>query len=208
MGSGSSKYEALQKCWNCCFDKHFCLPGDFHFLWECLRVLLQLFWGTPKQTGSLCHLRELVHRVQVDKSGKVFNTCDEFVLHAFKGHLVAAICTYLNIHSKVSPIKHDSSLQWLEQTALAVTKEVLYPPSCHSDDGIYSLHRSFLHMAFLYYDLRTAIRFEDGEHITVKPLLADTPNSGHLLYSGQCAMYQVLFPFIPYLRNLRIAATS
>ena len=37
---------------------------------------------------------------------------------------------------------------------------------------------------------------------TVKPLLADTPNS------GQCAMYQVLFPFIPYLRNLRLADTS
>ena len=35
---------------------------------------------------------------------------------------------------------------------------------------------------------------------TVKPLLADTLNSGHLPYSGQCAMYQVLFPFIPYLR--------
>ena len=43
---------------------------------------------------------------------------------------------------------------------------------------------------------------------TVKPLLAATTNSGHLLYSGQCAMYQVRFPFIPYLRNLRIAATS
>ena len=40
---------------------------------------------------------------------------------------------------------------------------------------------------------------------TVKLLLADTPNSGHLLYSGQCAMYQVLLPFIPYLRNLRLA---
>ena len=43
---------------------------------------------------------------------------------------------------------------------------------------------------------------------TVKPLLADTPNSGHLLYSEQCAMYQVLLPFITYLRNLRLADTS
>ena len=42
---------------------------------------------------------------------------------------------------------------------------------------------------------------------TVKPLLADTPNSGHLLYSGQFAMYQVLFPFIPYLKNLRLSDT-
>ena len=28
---------------------------------------------------------------------------------------------------------------------------------------------------------------------TVEPLLADTPNSGHLPYNGQCAMYQLLF---------------
>ena len=31
---------------------------------------------------------------------------------------------------------------------------------------------------------------------TVKPFLADTPNSEHVLYSGQCTTYQVLFPFI------------
>ena len=43
---------------------------------------------------------------------------------------------------------------------------------------------------------------------TVKSLLADTPNSRHLLYSGQCTMYQVLLPFIPYLRNLQLADTS
>ena len=88
-----------------------------------------------------------------------------FVLHAFKGHLVAAVCTQLDIRSKDFPIKHDSSLECLEKTALAITKEVLYPSSCSSDDGIYSLHRSFIHMAFLYSDLRTTIRFEDGVHI-------------------------------------------
>ena len=113
----------------------------------------------------MCYLRELVHRVQVDKGGKVFNTCDEFVLHAFKGHLIAAVCTQLTLNSKDSSLQHDPSLQWLEQTAQAVTKEILYPSMCHSEDGIYNLHRSFLHMAFLYCDLRNAIRFEEGEHI-------------------------------------------
>ena len=141
------------------------MSGDFHFLWERLRVLLQLYWGSPKQPGSLCHLRELVHRVQVDRAGKVFNTCDEFVLHAFKGHLVAAICNKLNLDSKDSPLEHDPSLQWLKQTSLAITKQHLYPSMCHSDDGIYNLHQSFLHMAFLYFDLRNAIRFEHGEHV-------------------------------------------
>ena len=42
---------------------------------------------------------------------------------------------------------------------------------------------------------------------TVEPLLADTPNSGHLPYNGQCAMYQLCFPYIPYFKTLRIADT-
>ena len=37
---------------------------------------------------------------------------------------------------------------------------------------------------------------------TVEPLLADTPNSGHLPYNGQYAMYQLLFPYIPYFKKL------
>ena len=43
---------------------------------------------------------------------------------------------------------------------------------------------------------------------TVEPLLADTPNSGHLPYNGQCAMYQLRFPYILYFKNLPIADTS
>ena len=84
------------------------------------------------------------------------------MLHAFKGHLIAAVCTQLNLNSKDSPLQHDHSLQWLEQTAQAVTKKILYPSICQSEDGIYNLHQSFLHM---YCDLPNAIRFEEGEHI-------------------------------------------
>ena len=41
----------------------------------------------------------------------------------------------------------------------------------------------------------------------MEPLLADTPNSGHLPYNGQCAMYQLRFPYILYFKNLPIADT-
>ena len=34
-----------------------------------------------------------------------------------------------------------------------------------SQDKLYACHRSFLHTAFLYIDLRNVIRFEDGPHI-------------------------------------------
>ena len=123
-----------------------------------------MYWGSPTQSGSLCQIWELVHRVQVDKTGKVFNTCDEFLLHAFKGHLIASICNQLNINSANTPVPHEASLQWLEKTAQAITKHIFYPSSCTSD-GVYDMHRSFVHMGFLYFDLRNAIRFEQGEHI-------------------------------------------
>ena len=139
------------------------LTGDFHFLWECLKVLLLMFWGSPTHTGSLCNLREFVRRVQVDKTGKVFNVCDEFILHAFKSHLLAAICTQLKLQSLDTPIVHDQNLQWLETTAEAIVAQNLYPTT--STDTVYGLHRSFLHIAYLYVDLRNAIRYEYGEHI-------------------------------------------
>lgn len=34
------------------------------------------------------------------------------------------------------------------------------------EDTVYSFHHSFLHAAFLYADLRNAIRYKHGEHIT------------------------------------------
>ena len=101
--------------------------------------------------------------MQVDKNGKVFNVCDEFILHAFKSHLLAAICTQLKLQSLNTPIVHDRNLQWLETTAEAIVMQNLYPTT--STDTVYGLHRSFLHMAYLYVDLRDAIRYEDGEQL-------------------------------------------
>ena len=95
--------------------------------------------------------------------GKVFNVCDEFLLHAHKSHLLAAICTQLNVASPDAPVSYELSLQWLETTAKSIVSQTLYPTTF--TDTVYGLHRSPLHTSFLYVDLRNAIRFEQGEHI-------------------------------------------
>lgn len=125
-------------------------------------MLLHMFWGSPSQIGSLCNIRELVCRVQVDKMGKVFNVSDEFILHVYKSHLLAAICTQLNVNTTDAEVPHELSLQWLETTAKSIVS-TLYPSTF--TDTTFGLHRSLLHTCFLYIDLRHAIRFEQGEHI-------------------------------------------
>ena len=70
-----------------------------------------MHWGSPAHVGSLCNIREFIRRVQVDKAGKVFNVCDEFLLHAYKSHLIAAICTELQINSPEADIEHETTLQ-------------------------------------------------------------------------------------------------
>ena len=87
----------------CIINAH---AGDFHFMWECLKVIFLIFWGIPSQPGSLCNMREIIRRLQVDKTAKVFNTADEFVLHAFKAHLQAHICHLLGLKSPSDPIPH------------------------------------------------------------------------------------------------------
>ena len=101
--------------------------------------------------------------MQVSKTAKVFNIADEFLVHVFKAHLIASICTELKLERKNSPIQHDVTLQWLEYTAESLLPNTLMPAT--SKDHIYHLHRAFLHMGFLYMDLRNAIQYEDGPHI-------------------------------------------
>ena len=137
--------------------------GDFHFLWECLKVLFAIFWGSPAHPGSLSNLREQLNRKQVDKVAKVFNTADEFLIHCFKAHLKARICTWFNIGSPSDRIQHDCSYQWLHDTAQKLLSATIMPAT--SDDQVYQLHRSFLHMGFLYVDLRKAIKWENGPQI-------------------------------------------
>ena len=113
-------------------------------------------------TGSLCHLREYINCLTVDQKTKTFSIADQFVLHTFSTHVLAAICDQLHVQS---PSAHDPTLEWLEKTATSIVDNTLTPPLCASEDPVYALHRSFVATAFLYSDLQQAIRFENGPHI-------------------------------------------
>ena len=89
-----------------------CCVGDFHFLWECQKVILHSFWGGPRIAGSISNLRQLVERFGVDEKGKIFSVGDEFVVHVFHSHLAASICDQLKIESLDSSIDSENSKQW------------------------------------------------------------------------------------------------
>ena len=94
----------------------------------------------------------------------MFNVGDEFIVYAFRAHLIASICCHLKLKSPDDKINHDITWQWLENTAAAaIVAKALYPEP--SKDSVYHFHKSFVNMAFLYSDLRMAIRWEDGPHI-------------------------------------------
>lgn len=93
----------------------------------------------------------------------MFNTADEFLIHCFKAHLKARICTLFNIGSPSDRIQHDCSYQWLHDTARKLLSGTIMPAT--SDDPVYQFHRSFLHLGFLYVDLRKAIKWENGPQI-------------------------------------------
>lgn len=137
--------------------------GDFHFLWECLKLILEAYWGSATTPGSICNLREQIHRHKLDKHGTKFSVADEFVLHAFEAHLMAHILTFFEISSPAAPIPHECSLQWLQEKGQAIVDSILVLKE--TSDKVLQFSTSFLHSAFLYYDLRQAIRYEDGEHI-------------------------------------------
>ena len=120
-------------------------------------------WGKQSDPGSLSNLRCLINHTLVDKSAKTFSVADEFVVHAFKAHLLAAICTHLNVYSPSEPIDHESSLEWLSSLAKSVVENHVMPKEIN--DPIHALHHSFLYVGFLYTDLRKAIRYEEGAHI-------------------------------------------
>ncbi len=88
---------------------------------------------------------------------------DEFLLNTFKAHLIARTCSIFGIASPSDDIQHTSSLQWLEEKAKFIVSKTIQPTD--SKDPMYMRHRSFLHLAFLYVDLRRAIRWRDGAHI-------------------------------------------
>ena len=108
-------------------------------------------------------MREYIGRKQVNKTVKVFNLGDEFLVHAFQAHFMARICSIFGINSPDDNIPHTPDLQWLKDKAKFIVQNTIHP--INSKDQAYTRHRSFLHLSFLYIDLRRAIRWEDGPHI-------------------------------------------
>ena len=115
--------------------------GDFHFLWECLKVLYDMFWGTPAHPGSLCNLREVIHRTQVDKAAKVFNTADEFLMHTFRAHLLASVTSSLGISNASQSIEHEDSEEWLRDKAEQIVNDVLMP-QLPAKGPVHTMHRA------------------------------------------------------------------
>ena len=104
-----------------------------------------------------------MRRLQVDKGVKVFNVGDEFLMHVFKAHLTASICSSFKINSMTDAIPHENTYEWLRSAAERLVADTLMPTS--SKDPVFKMHRTFLHTSFLYVDSRAAIRHENGPHI-------------------------------------------
>ena len=139
--------------------------GDFHFMWECVRIVLSSYWGNASTPGSLYRLCEIVHRNQVDQKGKVFSVADEFIQHCFHAHLLANICRQLQISCPSEHIPHENTCKWLCSTAEHILQLHGSIMPAESIDPHYSMHRSFLYTAFLYLDPRHAVRYEEGSHV-------------------------------------------
>ena len=67
----------------------------------------------PSYQGSLCNLREVSGRIQVNKAVKVFNVGDEFLMHAYRAHLKAGILTQLSLTSTSDHLEHPETSEWL-----------------------------------------------------------------------------------------------
>lgn len=143
-------------------------PGDFHFLWECLKVIFLLFWDTPDNPSSLSHLHSIVNRSSVTPDAKRFQQADEFLEHALQAHLSAAALDFFNVSDVSSPLlstHQDISTDWLDR---AIEEFSIMEISAPTDDmmpdadHLNNFHRSFVTSALLYQDLRDAIRYDDG----------------------------------------------
>ena len=84
-------------------------PGDFHFMWECLKVIYLTFWESPEHPGSLAYLSKLTNRTNVTIAAKKFQQADEFLRHALEAYLTASLLTFLNISSVSADISSDQS---------------------------------------------------------------------------------------------------
>ena len=76
----------------------------------------------------------------------MFYTADEFVMHMFKSHLLARVCSLLDLASPSSDISHKANLEWLQLKVKELVQQCLQPHQ--SEDPVYHLHSSFVPTAF------------------------------------------------------------
>jgi hypothetical protein len=97
--------------------------------------------------------------------------------------LSPSIATSFKLESIFDPIQHENSLDWLKSTAERLVEETIMPP-----DTVNTMHRAFLHTAYLYMDLRNAIRFEDGPQVVrhYKLWLPRFIGTGRRNYAVEC----------------------
>ncbi len=152
------------------------------------------FWAKADERGGLCSLREVIHRVQVDKKGSTFSITDEFICHCFKAHLMACLCKFFDKSSPTSLKDVVVAESQLEQKAKLFVEEYMLM----DDDP--NFQHSFLYTAFLYTDLRRAIQREEGEQIIRqwRLWLSYFLGSGKHNYAGEAATLlcniQALYP--------------
>ena len=142
-------------------------PGDFHFQWECLKVIFLLSWGSSDQPGPLAQLRDNVKRRTVTSDAKVFQQGDEFLQNALDAHLIASLVDFLKLDDESHtlppdelPLTETRINQLVNQfvdTAIAVPTDEQQPEADHD----HNFHSSFVHAALFYHDLRDAIKYED-----------------------------------------------
>ncbi|XP_066272161.1 uncharacterized protein [Branchiostoma lanceolatum] len=138
-------------------------PGDFHFLWEDAKCVVMTYWSSPRNAGSLGHLRDLVDRRNVDSLGKNFNATDEFLHHACKAHLTAALLQHLGMQSVSEDLPGMSEEDLDEIIDSFLDTYVLTPPdSVEEDDAVFKQAKAHLTHLLMYTDLRQCIRNEDG----------------------------------------------
>ena len=95
----------------------------------------------------------------------------EFLHHVLEAHVTASLLDFLCINDESDPLTCSSqeiTESWLEKTADKFTAETVACPTdelTSEADHLHNFHRSFIHAALLYHDLRDAIKYEDGPGI-------------------------------------------
>ena len=85
-----------------------------------------------------------------------------------KGHLQARICTLFNISKTSDAIPHDTTYQWLHDTAVKLLPDTLMPTT--SNDPVLQFHRTFLHVAYL--EKRYQVGEWSGNNHTLEAVVA------------------------------------